>query len=144
MTNDELIEDELTDKIVLTTYKNAIDWLGGDLILCNNIGEVDESIYENFRFSFNDEEDEDDGKEKCGEIFQWYLTSFSEDSVKWLEKTFEGMFFTYSNKLDLYVLCVDHCGTSWDYVPCKVKTNYVKQVIINKKETYGDLTSLDY
>lgn len=29
-----------------------------------------------------------------------------------------NLLFVYSPKLDLYVLCVDHYGTSWDYVVC--------------------------
>lgn len=55
--------------------------------------------------------------EKGEEIFQWRLTDCSESDVEYLERRF-GLLFTYSNLLGLYVLCVDHWGTSLDCVPC--------------------------
>lgn len=95
-----------------TTYKTAVNWLNGSLILCNDITEVDSSVLENFRFEYyNDETDE------YVEIYQYFLTSYSLDDVRFLEEHF-GLLFSYSEKLDLYVLCVDHYGTSWDYVRC--------------------------
>lgn len=114
-----------------TNYKVAVNWLNNSFVLCNNIAEVDESIFENCRFSlfyYEDEngetyENEDEIPEnvefweKETEIFQWFITDASEDAVKFLEKHF-GLLFTYSNKLDCFVLCVDHFGTSWDYVRC--------------------------
>lgn len=97
-----------------TTYNIATHFLDGGLILCNNIGEIDLSIYENFRFPLEDEE-----SGEVTEIYQWFLTSWSGDDVKYLEETF-GLLFTYSEKLDCYILCVDHWGTMWDGVPCDV------------------------
>lgn len=91
-----------------TNYKKAVKWLNNSLILCNDI-QNDPSLYDNMRFSLINE----DGC-VC-EIFQWVLTDCSEDEVKFLEQHF-GLKFTYSDALDLYVLCVDHYGTSWDYV----------------------------
>lgn len=90
-----------------TTYLKAVDWCHNHRVLCNNIAEKDPSVYDNARFSW----DEDT------EIYQWYLTDCSEWDVEYLEKRF-GLLFTYSDLLDVYVLCVDHWGTSWDYVPC--------------------------
>jgi len=95
-----------------TTYSVAVNWLDGNLILCNDIVEMDESVYENCRFEIFGE----DGHET--DIFQWYLTSFSESDVEFLEEHF-GLLFSYSDKLDLYILCVNHLGTSWAYVPCE-------------------------
>ena len=95
----------------MTDYRTAAHWGGNSLILCNNIAEIDEGLWENCRFPLENE----DGNPV--EIFQWYLTDCSEDTVEYLEKSF-GLFFTYSEKLGLYVLCVDHWGPSWDYVPC--------------------------
>ena len=88
----------------LTTYRCAVEWLNTNLVLCNKLPEIDMSVYENFS-SF----DEDT------EIFQWYITDASASDVEWLEEHF-GLIFTYSDLLDCYVLCVDHYGTSWDYV----------------------------
>ena len=98
---------------IVTNYKDAVNWLHNDFILCNDIVNIDDSIYENQRFESYDEETETD----MG-IFQYYLTSASESDIEYLEKRF-GLLFSYSDKLDLYVLCVNHYGTAWDYVDCQ-------------------------
>lgn len=95
----------------MTSYYKAVHWLNSALILCNEIETVDPSIYENLRFELVDEED----RKKT--IFQWFLTDMSEEDVEWMERSF-GLLFTYSEKLELYVLCVDHCGTPWQGVEC--------------------------
>lgn len=94
-----------------TTYKTAVEWLGNSIILQNNIVDIDESVYENMHFD-----------DSATEIYQWFITDFSEHDVKWLEDTF-GLLFSYSNLLDQYVLCVDHFGTAWSHVPCRVFDN---------------------
>ena len=104
-----------------TTYSIAINWLRPSLVLCNNIAEIDNSVYDNARFSFYDEETETET-----EIFQWYLTSFSQDDVRWLEKNFPDLKFTYSDLLDCFVLCVDHYGTNWEYVATSISDDLLK------------------
>ena len=105
---------------IVTNYKDAVDWLKNDYILCNNITSVDESIWDNMRFSLYEEDEDGEETGDATEIFQYYLTSASEFDVKYLEDRF-GLLFTYSDKLDCYVLCVSHFGTSWDYVYCEDK-----------------------
>lgn len=95
-----------------TDYKTAVHWCHNSYILCNNIAEIDSTIYNNAHFEW----------EENTEIFQWYLTNASSFDVEFLESTF-GLLFTYSELLDCYVLCVDHWGTSWDYVACEVLDN---------------------
>lgn len=95
-----------------TNYKVATQWLDNCYILCNNIAEIDNTVYDNIRFSLEDEVD------STIEIFQWYLTDCSESEVEYLEETF-GLKFTYSELLEVFVLCVDHYGTAWDYVYCE-------------------------
>ena len=90
-----------------TTYEIATKWLDMNLILCNNICEIDQSVYDNFRFEFDENDD----------IYQWFLTDLPESTVKWMEKNFD-LKFTYSELLDCFVLCVDHCGTRWSSVEC--------------------------
>ncbi len=91
-----------------TNYRVAVHWLNNSLVMCNNIPEVDNTIYDNLRFEL-------DG---TIEIYQWYITDASESDVEYLEKHF-GLLFTYSELLDCFILCVDHYGTSWDYVYCE-------------------------
>lgn len=89
-----------------TTYDKAVKFLHNNYILCNDITNLEDD-YLDFRFDLDSNDT----------IFQFFLTDCSEDDVNFLEKTF-NLKFAHSEKLDLYVLCVDHFGTSWDYVPC--------------------------
>lgn len=111
-----------------TTYARATKWLHNNLIVCNNVTEIDPSVYDYFRFDLEDEEG------NPTEIYQYFITDCSNSDVEYLEKSF-GLLFTYSKLLDKYILCVDHWGTSWDYVACEVNTSYEyapKENIINK------------
>lgn len=97
----------------LTNYRVAVKWCNNSFILCNNIAEIDDSIYDNMEFDcYNDETDE------YKDIYQWFITDCSEWDKNFLKDHF-GLLFTYSDKLDCYILCVDHFGTSWDYVSCE-------------------------
>lgn len=119
---------------VFTTYYKAIDWLHTNIVLCNNLPSIDDSVWYNFTGEVFDEEDEN-----YPEIFQWYITDCSKDDVDWLTKNFD-LLFTYSEKLDCYILAVDHYGTSWSYVACEVKTKEMADRIKEMKLTYKDLT----
>lgn len=94
----------------VTNYEIAVNWLNMNRVLCNNIPEVDPSVIDNMRFDSYDK-DED----TYMEIYQWYLTSLSLWDVEFLEKHF-GLHFTYSDLLDVFVLCVPHWGTPWNGV----------------------------
>ena len=92
-----------------TTYNIATHWLDNSYVLCNEVMN-EEDFWEECRFDYNNE----DGDYYI-DIFQTYLTDASLSEVEWLEKTF-GLKFSYSNRLDCFILCVDHLGTSWKYV----------------------------
>lgn len=94
---------------MITDYYTAVHWLGNALILCNNITEVDFSVAENIEYP---ESMEDEDRERC-EIFQWFLTNMSGDDKEWMQENFPNLIFSYSDKLELWVLCVDHYGTMW-------------------------------
>lgn len=99
-----------------TNYLTAVNWLNGDLILCNNICEIDDELYLNLYDSMCcecDDEEEFDGVE----VYQWFLTNYTNRDVEYLREHF-GLLFVFSNVLDLWVLAVTHYGTAWDYVPC--------------------------
>jgi hypothetical protein len=96
----------------MTNYLVAVNWLGNSRVMCNNIPNIDPSIWDNARFDLYDEED------NPIDIYQYFITDCDERDVKYLEDTF-GLLFTYSDLLDAWILCVDHYGTSWDYVECE-------------------------
>lgn len=103
--NDKMNDYELEHK--RASYRTLVDRFIGDMLLCNNICEVDSSVYDNMEFEYYDEEND-----YYIDIYQYYLCDAhcKEELKKY------GLFFSYSDMLDLDVLCVDHFGTSWDDV----------------------------
>ena len=117
------------------SYRTIVHRFVGDIVLCNNIIEIDPSVYDNLLieteetyYNENGEEiteDEyyEDDNAYCEtnelEIFQWYLCNLTQWEKEQAEKA--GLILSYSDMLDCDVLCVDHYGTSWDYVLTDVK-----------------------
>lgn len=131
------------------SYRTIVDHYIGDIVLCNNIVEVDQSVYDNLiieekYYNENDEEitEEEyynDDNAYCdssvSEIYQYYLCNISNYDKEQCKKA--GLILSYSDMLDCDVLCVDHYGTSWDYVLTEVKLfdNYEE---LEKYEESGD------
>lgn len=113
-------------KTFYTDYKTAATWGGCNLVLCNNIAEKDPSIRDNMKFNYYDENDDPI------EIYQWYITDLNNWAKDWQKQTFD-LYYTYSELLDSYILCVPHFGTSWDYVPCEVFSDGWKEVNKDKE-----------
>lgn len=97
---------------MITDYYTAVHWLKSAFILCNEIVENDESVIENIEYPELTEEERN-----RIEIFQWFLTNMSEEDKEWMQKNFPDLIFSYSDKLVLWILCVDHFGTMWKGVP---------------------------
>lgn len=95
------------------SYEEAIKSLGIQYILCNYVEDVDkESLHKNLKT----------GKE----VIQWYLTDAFADTIRFAEKHFDSVFFTYSEKLDLYVLASTVYGMSWEDVIVNTDLEYFK------------------
>ena len=95
------------------SYRTIVEHYIGDIVLCNNIINIDESIWNNLQNGY------DEDTEEYVEIYQYYLCNISEwDRKELLEM---GIVLSYSDMLECDVLCVDHYGTSWDYVLTDVK-----------------------
>ena len=95
------------------SYKTIVDYFIGDIVLCNSIIDVDYDIINNIDI---DEEHEDI---ENFEIFQYYLCNLGQFEREQAKKA--GLILSYSDILDCDILCVDHFGTSWDYVLTDVK-----------------------
>ena len=105
------------------SYKNAIKYCNNNYVLCNNIVEIDDSIFYSDYNVINDEFYDSD----C-EIFQYFISDCSQSDAEYLNKFF-GIQFLFSEKLDAYILPVFHFGTSWDYVPVEVLDDEVAEHI---------------
>lgn len=117
-----------------TDYKTAVNWCHNALILLNNIPDIDTNFFEeNYEIFTKGKTDEQIDNGEYNEYFQYYITDCSKFDKEWLEQTFD-LTFAYSSLLDKYVLCVDHCGTSWDYVPCEVLSDSWWETNGNKYE----------
>lgn len=115
------------------SYRTIVEQFIGDIVLCNNIINIDESVLNNLEIEekyYNDNDEEiteeeyyNDDNAYCDasapEIYQYYLCNISDYEKEQLLKG--GVILSYSDMLECDVLCVDHWGTSWDYVLTNVK-----------------------
>lgn len=90
------------------SYRRVLTIYAGDMLLCNDIPNIDMSIWDNVNFPFYDEEEGET------DIYQWYLCSLTDYQRQALQD--RGILLSYSELLGLDVIAVDHWGTSWDYV----------------------------
>ena len=122
------IEDKKDESkpFAFISFRDASKYFHNSLILCNNIVDVDGVIFENCKLC-NAEQD----------YYQYFLTDCTQDDAEKLNKWF-GLNFLYSEKLDLYVLAVDHYGTSWDYIPCPVFDRNVADYVKNNGLEFKD------
>lgn len=105
-------------KIVGTTdYYTAAHWCGDGLVLVNNIAEIDPNFFEENAELFSENENG-----YIPEYYQFFITNWSAGDVEYMRATFD-LKIGYSPLLDCFVLFVDHFWTSWDYVPCEVKSD---------------------
>lgn len=108
---EELNDEELrTGKV---SYGRIIDRYINNLVLCNNIENVDESVLYNSNGIYDEEND------SYTDIYQYYLCDLDDYTKEQLEKW--GFLFSYSDMLELDVLLVDHFGTNWFYVMTDVE-----------------------
>ena len=94
------------------SYKTLVNYYIGDIVLCNNIVNIDESVYYNMEYETENGED-------YPEIYQYFICNLSDWEKEQAKKA--GLILSYSDMLECDVLCVDHLGTSWDYVLTDVR-----------------------
>ena len=99
-----------------TTFEKAVNMAFGErLVLCNNLPEIDSSIWDNLRGSLEDDEG------NSIDIYQWYILAASDFDIEYFEQTFRGgAVFSYSDLLDNWVMGVTHFGTHWSGVEVEV------------------------
>jgi hypothetical protein len=105
--------EKMKNKKFYTDYYTAAHWGGVQMVLVNDLPKIDPSIWDNMRFEIEDENG------NYTEIYQFFITNQNYADIEWMESTFD-LKYTFSDLLDCWVLCVDHFGTAWKGVPCKV------------------------
>lgn len=112
--NDESKLNEEEKKSGYISYGKIIDRYIGNKVLCNNIENIDNTIWDNLNSNFSEDT----------EIYQYFLCNLSDFETEILNNM--GIILSYSNLLECDVLLVDHYGTNWDYVLSDVKwtTNF--------------------
>lgn len=112
VSKENLNEEELkTGKV---SYKRIIDRFVGNTVLCNNIDNLDTTIWDNIRTNNAYEEMNFD-------IYQYLLCNINSFDLEKLEELGNPLILSYSEMLECDVLMVDHCGTSWDYIMTNVE-----------------------
>lgn len=111
------IEEDFNNKYLYgnLSYATLCKLCFTDMVLCNDIVKIEDySIYDNMEYERN-EDDEDD---EYPEIYQWFIV---EPHDYWFEQYKDNFVMTYSDELNVWILCVTHFGTGWSYVPTDVK-----------------------
>ena len=114
-------------------YKSAIKWFNNDFVKLDKIAQMDSSVWENMK-----------GAGENDVIAEFYVCDCSKREVEFLMKSFEGLIFSFSEVLEKYILCVDHWGTSWDYVHCRVLTYGNEDDMYPRIKSYKELTGQEF
>ena len=105
------------------SYGTLTSFIFTDMILCNNIVRYSD----NWDLELGEEYNEEEGE--YIDIYQYYIVDIDnwrlEKYKEYLEETNtkSDLILWYDNELDIYILGVDHCGTSWSYVPTNIEIN---------------------
>lgn len=106
------------------SYRRLINRISNNIYLFNNAPKLSEY---DFEFEIGSDYDEETGE--YIDFYQYYLIDINPYMIEKLQKLkCNDIVIAWSEKLEEYVLMVDHLGTSWDYVLTNIEytTNYEK------------------
>ena len=107
-----------------------VDFCCGDQIILNNeiVSFMEKNDYYDYEIycgsdrtyydENGDETEEETENYDYDDIYQYYIIT---ESAAERFKEYTNELVIYYNDADIYLLCVKHCGTSWDYVPANWK-----------------------
>lgn len=102
-------EEKRRNKI---SYRRLINRISSDIWLFNNAPKLS-----GYDFEFEIGNDYDEETDEYTEFYQYYLIDINLYMIEKLQKLkCNDIVIAWSDTLEEYVLFVDHCGTSWDYV----------------------------
>ena len=105
------------------SYGTLTSFIFTDMILCNNIVRYSDNWDLELGEEYNEEEEE------YIDIYQYYIVDVDtwrlEKYKEYLQETNtkSDLILWYDNELDIYILGVSHCGTSWSCVPTNIEIN---------------------
>lgn len=104
------------------SYDTLTSFIFTDMVSCNNIAKY----YDNWDLELGEDYDDESG---YIDIYQYYIVEVDNwrlgEYKEYLQETNKpsDLILWYDNELDIYILGVSHCGTSWRYVPTNIETN---------------------
>ena len=104
------------------SYRRLINRISNNIWLFNNAPKLSEY---DFEFEIGNDYDEETGE--YIDFYQYYLIDINPYMIEKLQKLkCNDIVIAWSEKLEEYVLMVDHFGSSWDYVLTNIEytTNY--------------------
>lgn len=107
------------------SYGDLTSFIFEDMILCNNIVKYNGNG-SNWDLELGEEYDEETG---YIDIYQYYIVDVDTWRLgkykEYLQETNKpsDLILWYDNELDIYILGVSHCGSSWSYVPTNIEIN---------------------
>lgn len=94
------------------SYKRLIDRISNSIYLFNKAPELS-----NYDLEFVVGTDYDEENDSYIEMYQYFLIDIDEYTIEKLQELkCNDVIIAWSGTLENYILCVDHFGTSWDYV----------------------------
>lgn len=97
-------------------YKTLAEAVG-NMILNNDIINFEIDYWETFSGTIYELDEEGQETELYKDIFQYFI--IDSDGAELLQEA--GELVLYNNRLDVYLWCIDHLGTAWDYVLTDIK-----------------------
>lgn len=110
--------NEIEKQTGKASYNTLVHYYG-NVILCNNIMQLDQSLFDNIVVGNITE---------YTEIYQAYITDYTESEVEYYKELTQDnndIIIAYSELLDNYILLVDHLGTSWTYVNTDIELEVI-------------------
>lgn len=93
------------------SYRRLIDRISNNIWLFNKAPELSD-----YDFEFEIGTDYNEETEEPIDIYQYYLIDINSYMIDKLKELNCDLIIAWSEKLEEYILLVDHFGTSWDYV----------------------------
>lgn len=100
-------------------YCNTLEWVSGEMYSFYDA----ENGWEEITREEAEERDWEDVEKECIDIYQWYI--ISDGGAEFLKELTDEIVM-YDNELDIYVWCITHWGTAWDYVLTSIELEEVE------------------